>query len=203
VPLYIRQIVNDIRQTRPAIKVRGVDSQSDPKTAEVLNGIVRAIEADSSAESAYDWAAECAVKTGEGYWRILTEYEDDETFNQVIKVKRIRNLFSCYVDPSAVEQDSSDMKWAFVVERMPRAEFEAKYPNATGEWDGDNKREWFSDDHVRVAEYWEKIEEQYTLYLLELPPVILPDGTIQAPERVQEGEGVQGHPAPDDRCGGT
>jgi len=168
IPQFVRQIVNDIRQIRPSIKVRPVDSQSDPETAEVINGMIRAIEADSSAESAYDWAAEYAVRSGVGYWRIVTDYEDEQSFDQCVKVERIRNPFSVYIDPAAQRQDGSDMRYAFVVEKMPRSEFDAKYPDASGEWDQhDTDRDWWwTEDHVRIAEYWEVVEEEVTLNLV-------------------------------------
>jgi len=37
---------------------------------------------------------------GEGYIRILTEYCDDNTFDQDLKIGRIRNSFSVYMDPT-------------------------------------------------------------------------------------------------------
>lgn len=173
VPLYVRQVVNDIRQIRPSIKVRPVDSVADPKTAEIINGMIRAIEADSSAESAYDWAAEYAVKCGIGYWRIVTDYEDDESFDQCIKIERIRNPFSVYFDPAAMNQDGSDARFAFIVERMAKAEFEAKYPDANATYsldistgDGDW---WWGEDFVRVAEYWAVETEKVTISLVMDP----------------------------------
>jgi len=172
VPLYLRQVVNDIRQIRPSIKVRPVDGQADPETAEVLNGIIRAIEKDSAAESAYDWAAEYAARMGVGYWRILTEYEHENTFDQVVKVERIRNPFSVYLDPGAEKQDGSDAMFGFVVQKMPREEFDTKYPDATDEWEegqGDDDDYWFSETHVRVAEYWEVEEEVFTLSMVVDP----------------------------------
>jgi len=169
VPVYVRQIVNEIRQIRPSIKVRPVDSQSDPETAEIMNGMVRAIEQDSSAESAYDWGAEYAVRSGVGYWRIKTEYEHAMTFDQVLRIERIRNVFSVYLDPSADRQDASDAMWGFVVDDMLREDFESKYPNAKGEWDlgeGDDDDYWFTEDRVRIAEYWEVVEEPFALKLV-------------------------------------
>jgi hypothetical protein len=171
VPLYVRQIVNDIRQVRPSIKVRPVDSQSDPETAEIINGMIRAIEQDSSAEAAYDWAAEYAVKAGFGFWRIYTEYEYEDSFDQCIKIGRVRNPFSVYIDPAAEAQDASDMRYAFIVDRMSKSAFEKKYPGKTGSWDvstGDDDW-WFGEDFVRVAEYWSVDEEEQTLYLIQDP----------------------------------
>lgn len=169
VPAFVRQVVNDIRQIRPSIKIRGVDSQSDPETAEVINGMIRAIEAESSAESAYDWAAEYAVTSGVGYWRIVTDYEDERSFDQCIRIERVRNPFSIYIDPAAQAQDASDMRYAFVVEKMPKSEFERKYPDVRmADWDSqDAERDWWWDeDHVRVAEYWEVVEDETYINLV-------------------------------------
>ena len=45
-------MVNDSRQNKPAIVVHPVDSQADPETAEVFNGLIRHIEQSSDAEVA-------------------------------------------------------------------------------------------------------------------------------------------------------
>jgi len=51
-PTFIRQVVNDARQNKPAISVHPVDGGSDPETAEVFNGLIRHIEQSSDAEVA-------------------------------------------------------------------------------------------------------------------------------------------------------
>ena len=38
---YIVQVVNDMRQNRPAVKARPVDDMADVETAEVFQGIIR------------------------------------------------------------------------------------------------------------------------------------------------------------------
>jgi hypothetical protein len=173
IPLYVRQITNEIRQMKPGVKVRGVDSASDPKTAEMMSGMIRAIERDSAANSAYQWGAEHAAKMGWGYWRIVTEYADENTFDQVIKIKRIKNQFSVYCGPCE-DQDASDANFMFITRWMPRKEFEARYPDAKGdEWSeygqGDIGEVWFKHDAVRVAEYWEKTVEKTELHMIQDP----------------------------------
>ena len=51
-PAFIRQVVNDARQNKPAIVVHPVDDRADPATAEVFNGLIRHIEQSSDAEVA-------------------------------------------------------------------------------------------------------------------------------------------------------
>ncbi len=88
---YVRQIVNDGRQNRPSIKVRPVDGGSDIATAEVFQGIIKHIEENSGADAAYDTALDSSATCGQGYFRVLTEYSGDDTFDQEIVIRRVRN----------------------------------------------------------------------------------------------------------------
>jgi hypothetical protein len=90
-PPLIRQVVNDARQNKPAISVHPVDSDSDPETAEIFNGLIRQIEQSSDAEVAYDTALDCAVTSGVGYFRINTRYATDDSFEQDIVIERVAN----------------------------------------------------------------------------------------------------------------
>lgn len=166
---YKNQIVNNIRQNRPGIKVRPIDDKGDPEVAEVLQGIINHIEDSSKADVAYDWAAEGAVTSGIGYFRILTEYVG-ETFEQDIRIARISNRFSCYADPDSRAPDGSDYKEFIITEMVRRDEFKRDYPDADPcQWDGstgDNDN-WVTETELRIAEYFyiEQVKDQ--LYLLE------------------------------------
>jgi len=115
-PQHIRQITNDQRQNRPSGKVIPVDDKADVEVADILDGIIRHIEYISDADVAYDTACECQVQFGEGYFRILTEYCDDTTFDQDIKIGRIRNAFSVYLDPNIQDPCGSDAKYGFITQ---------------------------------------------------------------------------------------
>lgn len=162
---YVRQIVNDGRQNRPSIKVRPVDSGSDVATAEIYAGIIKHIEENSGADAAYDTSLDSSATGGFGYFTVGTEYAGDETFNQELIIKRVRNPLSITIDPDSTEADASDMKYAFVEELMPKADFEAQYPNKLPQdWESNTEySEWYG-DHVRVARYWYVEEEDRTLY---------------------------------------
>ena len=165
---YKNQIVNSMRQNRPSIKARPVDDNGDEEVADVYQGLIRHIEDASKADIAYDWAGEGSVVSGVGYFRIITEYVGN-SFQQEIRIARIRNRFSVYFDPNSKEPDGSDAKECLLTEKMARKEFEALYPDCdvnawpTASGDGD----WLDKDTVRIAEYFyiEKKKEQ--LYLLD------------------------------------
>lgn len=167
-PQFLRQITNEQRQNTPSIKVHPVDSGADPDTAEILAGLIRHIEYDSNADTAYQTAGYCAAAGGVGYFRILTEYADAETFDQDIKISAVRNPLSVYMDPMAVEPDGSDAGFCFITETMTRKEFESQYPDATPVDfrtipQGDERLLWFGEDMVTVAEYFEVVTERVSL----------------------------------------
>lgn len=166
------QIIGDVRQNEPSIKVKPVDSGSDPEVAEILTGIIRNIEVQSNADIAYDTAAESCVWCGKGSFRVVPEYADDDTFDQDIRIKRIKNPFTVYWDPAAQEWDKSDAKYCFVTERMPREEFKEKYPEAAlTDFNSrkDRNDRWTEVKTIRIAEYFVRQADKKTLYLLRDP----------------------------------
>ena len=153
---HCNQIINQIRMNRPSIKVSPVDSGADKKTAELLGGLIRNIQVASSADDAHDCAAEHAIYGGEGYWRIVTDYETPDSFNQVINIKPITNPSMVYIDPDAKELDKSDAAWGFVFEDIPKEQFRQEYPGIDPEsWSEETlKTGWADDSTVRIADYY-------------------------------------------------
>ena len=109
-PQHVRQVTNDMRQNRPGAKVIPVDDNADVQVAEIFNGMIRHIEYMSDADVAYDTACENQVAYGEGYITLMTEYCDPNTFDQDIKIGRVRNSFSVYMDPLIQDPTGADAK---------------------------------------------------------------------------------------------
>lgn len=180
---FRNQVINEIRQNRPSIKVRPVDDNADIDTAEVIQGLIRHIQDASNAEVAYDTAAEWQVDTGLGYFRIFTGYCDDDSFDLDIKIGRIHDPNKVYFDPESTAVDGSDARWAFVVEEWNREDFEKDYPDVdvTG-WDkggaGDASG-WYGKETARVAEYFVIEKQPKTLALLQ-------DGTVVDKQEIPE-----------------
>jgi hypothetical protein len=183
-PAFARQIINDARQNKPAIKVRPADSGADVKTADIYNGLIRNIEQSSNADVAYDTALESAVYGGFGYFRIKTDYAHDDTFDLDICIERVANPFTVYGDPNSQAADASDWRFGFVTDLVPKVEFQAKYGKnaATLDWssDGDERDElWSEEESVRVAEYWQRDETKRLI-------VALSNGQILDAKQYQE-----------------
>lgn len=158
---HCKQIENQIRQNRPSAKILPIDGQADVKTAEIYGGMLRSIQSYSNADTAHDIAAKHSIYGGEGFWRILTEYESESSFDQVISVKPLVNPQLVYIDPDAIEPDRSDAKWALVFEDIPRTEADDEYGDRDDEgnnnglaWADDGAGGWSNKDTVRRAEYY-------------------------------------------------
>jgi len=171
-PQHVHQVTNEQRQNRPSGKVIPADDKGDVKVAEIYEGMVRHIEYISDADVAYDTACENQVTYGEGYIRVLTEYCDDNTFDQDIRIGRIRNSFSVYMDPTIQDPCGSDAEWCFITEDLTKDEYERQFPDAAPmssiqqEGVGDeNLAQWLNDDVVRIAEYFYVDYEPATLNL--------------------------------------
>jgi len=151
---YVRQVTNDARQNRPAIKVRPVDSRGDMAAAKLLQGMTRYIEDRSRASVAYLHALDWAVTSGLGWFRILPEIVDEEQNLQEIRVRRIFNPLSVLSDDQWTEPDGSDLKDVFIVDQMPIEEFRKKYPDVdVTDWPETSYNVgWKDRDSVRIAE---------------------------------------------------
>lgn len=164
---HVRQVEGDQRQARPSIKVRAVEDD-DAEGAELRQGLIRNIEAQSNAERAYDTGFQFAAEGGFGCWRVVTEFSRDDGFDLDIRIREVRDPFAMWFDPAAVEYDRRDAMFAFFEENIPRSQFKAKYPDAqVAEFDSASGADsWFSEDTVRVAEYWVKEPTKKTILLL-------------------------------------
>lgn len=187
-PAFLHQVTNDQRMNTPMIKVHPVDDNADMETAKVIQGLIRHIEYDSNADVALDTSVNCAAAVGFGYFQLITDWEAEDSFDQCIKYKRIRNPLSVKIDPLSVEADGSDMRFAFIESLMSKEEFKREYPKADASENavfGGSDSEvtaWITSDTVMVCEYYaiESVpdelvelsngEKGFKSQLIELPP---------------------------------
>jgi hypothetical protein len=170
---YVKQVVNDGRQNRPAVKVRPVDDGADQDGADGFQGMVRSICNKSSADTAFDTSLDHAAGNGYGFIRVATEYAHENTFHQELCVKRVRNPLAVMLAPHE-EADGSDADFGFVEMLVPKKKYKKQYPKAKEtNWESDNFGEGWSDsDNVKVCEYFYKVEEPRTLHLLDTGDVV-------------------------------
>ncbi|WP_297924692.1 portal protein, partial [uncultured Agitococcus sp.] len=168
-PAFIDQIVGDARQNKPSIKVHaGEDGDED--IAAIYDGLIRSIQNESNADFAYDTAVEHTACFGFGAWRVKTEYESEDSFNQIICIERITDPLSVYFDKNSQLPDYSDARHVTIRVKITKDEYKQRWPKkeeADYNFD-DFTSDWTVDkDQVIVAEHWYKVDEKATLYAVQ------------------------------------
>ena len=165
------QIINDGKQNKPGVNIRPVGDEASFEAAQVFQEVVRHIEYVSNAENVYDNAATFQVNGGWGYWRVTVE-KITGTFDKEIYIRRIKDPRNVYLDPDINEVDGSDAWFGFIFDDMPKDLYEAKHPKfknvGNAQFDGEYQG-WFTNDHVRVCEYFRKLQKDDKLVYFILP----------------------------------
>lgn len=157
------QIINDAKKNKPEIRLRPVGDGASYKSAMVFQSITRHIEYISNAQTIYDQAVGFAVEAGLGYWRIVTDFADNESLDQEIFLRPVKDPLSIYLDPDITEVDGSDARFAFIFEDLSHDKFKIKCPQFKDVLPPNAAlgvgNEWMAADSVRIAEYFCKSEK--------------------------------------------
>lgn len=163
------QIENESRRNKASARVLGLGNGATQESANVVKAIIRHIEYTSKAQrNAYTPARHYQVAGGVGWWRITTDYESNDSFDQEIYIQGIPDPLSVYMDPDCQRLDCSDARYAFVFSLLPRDLVLSLVPNYP--WDtaapktpiGIAPGESFNleKDHWMVAEYFRQVPRQ-------------------------------------------
>jgi len=175
---FIQSVANEARQNKPAAKVNPLGGGATTDTANVLNGILRHIQYRSKADVAKDTALDYSAGGSFGFLRFVSEYADPKSFDQELKILAVNDPFSVYgvLIPAC---RGEECRHAFVVTRMTREDYKAKYGDdeepidfEASEWK--EAGDWIDGDFVRVAEYWYLEETKKTLRMVKGQ-----DGSVQ------------------------
>ncbi len=170
-PQFVRQVTGDVRRLNPAVKVLPGDGEASEEVAEIISGMIRGIEYRSNASDVYERAAESAAQCGMGFFRVRSDYESDESFDQHIVIEGIADPFSVHYDPDARMPTREDADWCFITQRVESDDFREMWPDASPVSLDDDLPAWVDGDKIVVAEYFWK--EYYDREL-----GLLADGTV-------------------------
>lgn len=162
-------IINDARQNKPAIKFMPTGNGATFESAQIWTALARRIEYVSNASDAYDCGTAFMVQAGFGYLRVVTEYVNERSFAQQLRIVRIPDPLKVVIDQFAMERDKSDAKWALLFEDITKKEFDRRMPKKYHELarvsnfqSEDNS--WTTRDTVRIAEYFRVVETPVDLW---------------------------------------
>ena len=170
-------VIADMRQTKPAGKVRPASDGASEPVAEIYAGLCRSIEQASRADQIYKEQYKFAVAGGYGAWRIMPVYMTDDgdgAFDQVLRVINIANPQTVVWDPQCADACGGDANQAIVAERIHEDIYNALYKDENGVSFTVSRDSygWFTDKEVRIAEYYERVPMEKWIALMT-------DGTVK------------------------
>jgi hypothetical protein len=168
-PKFGRQVINDQWQNVPQIKYIP-KTDADVEKAEILEDMVREVQSQGCAQTAYKMAIASQVNMGWGYFAFATDYDNDESNDQNIYIREIPNTFQVYDDPACRKQDRSDRRFLIEVEDLPLTEFNRRenreYARDELQSVGSEYPSWatMGENLVRVGHYWRMEYDKETVW---------------------------------------
>lgn len=132
----VRQLLNQERNSHMGAELIPADDFGqgvpDELKAEIdlREGLYRRIQRQSDAQAAHSWCFDRVAQAGRGFWRVNVEPASDRTFDNEIRIGRIYNQASVRLDPSHVEPDGSDSRWALIAVDMSAEGYSQEFPDS-------------------------------------------------------------------------
>jgi hypothetical protein len=191
----VNMVVADMRQTRPAGKVRPASDGASEAVADIFGGLCRSIEQASRADQIYKEQFKFAVAGGFGAWRIMPTYMQDDgegAFDQVLRIINISNPQTVVWDPQCADPCAADANRCIVAERISDEVYEALYPNGNMQSLNVSRDSygWYTDKEVRIAEYFERVPREKMIAKMTDGSVREYDANLKKTEAHLEAKGV-------------
>ena len=185
---YISRLLGEFSKQEPSIEVYSEDlSSPDPLQVDIVEGLFRHLF-DEAERNGYSYEVyRDLISGGFSAFKVITEYANEKSFDQVIKLKRVADPTLCGFDPIAKLKGKQDGRYC--VEIFPLTKEEAASYNidtseikfSTSESIGNFKWSYKNQDEdiLIVADYYEKVIEEREI-------LSLADGTVTTKKEYDE-----------------
>lgn len=176
---YLMQIIAEQRQNSAQIEVRNLDGRAQQSEITMVENMLREIAYQSDSDLAYQTGFKCALMGGFGAWRVTIDYESHNSFDEAVKIVRIKDPLKCYFDPDAQHPTKCDGEYCGIYTRMTPEEFAAAYPeidnprSALPPISSSNDFNWFDGKEITVCEHFQKVYEKKKLCKLSNGDAVL------------------------------
>ncbi len=123
----VDQIEGDIRLNPPGPKCKPVGGGADNDTADILEGLLREVDYRSNAKTAYSTAGKYCAASGCAYIELATEYVDDRSFSQQLRIDSVEDPGTIFFDPTATRANREDAAWAGKLRMYTKSEYIAAF----------------------------------------------------------------------------
>lgn len=176
----INHLLGEQRMNTPNLQVVP-DEGVSAETAQVREALIKDISLNSNAKIVYQEAFQQAAIGGFGAYMIDTEYDNENSFDQVIVIRSIKDPTWCYWDLSAKSPCKTDGMYAGFRTRMSRRQFAALYGKdieqqigSDSNYDEGSATGWIfsNDNEITVIEDYEREYDTQTIYQLSNARVV-------------------------------
>jgi len=123
----IEQITTTIAKNDYTIKVLPAGGQASKEAAELYDGVVRHIEAISNAGELYSQVGRSMAVRGVDGWEVVQAYNDSDSFDQDLLIKKVPNWLDRVWFAPHTEQDASDAPYAWKLAGLNKDDYESDY----------------------------------------------------------------------------
>ncbi|NTU69251.1 hypothetical protein HGB13_00260 [bacterium] len=163
---YISRLLGEFSKQEPSLEISSEDlTKPNPLMTEIVEGHFRHILSETEREGHSYEVYRDLISGGFSVFKIITQYANDKSFDQVIKLTRAYDPTLCGFDPTARLKNKQDGRYCVETFPMTKEEAEAqdididgiefrrKVSNIGGfQWSYKNQNE----DILVVADYYEK-----------------------------------------------
>lgn len=128
---YLSRLCGEFSKQEPSFKAsaKNDDINPDPKQIQIIEGHLIALLEDTKPDALEYNIYRDQLSGGFSVLKVITDYEDDESFYQVINLKRVFDPTLCGFDPLARAPHKGDGEYCYEAFPMTQQQFEMYYPN--------------------------------------------------------------------------
>lgn len=168
---YISRLRGEFSKQAPSISVRSIEGEVNPRMVEVIENHMRSIMIDANNDQFENEVYKDTLSGGFSVVKVWTEYVNDHSFNQEIRVGTVFDPTMCGFDPLARLPHKGDGKYCYELYPKLKEEVEREYgikiedmnyrkTSSEGvNWFYENKNEKV----VLLADYYEKEPVEKTI----------------------------------------
>ena len=180
----IESIMSDVEDMEFGSNVKPASGEATKEVALTYEGMVRAIEAESKADSVYRNACRRMIRRGFDAWVVKAKFKDEWSFDQDLVVEAIPNAINrVWTSNTSTEADSSDSEAAYVLTSVSPEEYKKQFPDGKGisVGDADLGEHWdqYRPEVITFGERYYKKETKRTVCQLSNGEVVEKDDNFE------------------------
>ena len=188
---YVSHFLGQLSLHEPSFEFSALTEDINYEQVKLIESYVRYMMSSSSENSWQNGSVKEAVTGGFSVARVYTDYINDKSFDQCIKIEKMFDPTLTGFDPLAREPHKGDAKFCYFFTPMIKEDFESQYPDIdldSVDYTFDKINEspvlWYESgsnggsDIIYVCDYYEKEPIKVRLNLLANPESQNPDDLI-------------------------